>query len=162
MLCRSLKLGWKHLYQALGLRTRNLPIAHAAYFAAGPATLQYPREQLPVPTRGRYQLQNVMEDCILCDKCARVCPVDCIEIEAVKAPAPIGKTSNGVPKPLTATRFMIDMAKCCFCGLCTTVCPTQCLTMNSAYDYSVLDRTAHQLNFTTTPLKKTSHTSKKT
>lgn len=148
-LWRSLRLAWQHLCKSLGPRPRNLPITDAAYFREGPTTLQYPHERLPVPARGRYQLHNAIDDCIVCDKCAQVCPVDCIEIEAIKALAPIGKTSNGMTKHLYAARFDIDLAKCCFCGLCTTVCPTQCLTMTPEYDYSVFDWTDHKVSFAT-------------
>jgi formate hydrogenlyase subunit 6/NADH:ubiquinone oxidoreductase subunit I len=154
-LWRSLRLAWQHLYKSLGPRPRNLPITDAAYFQTGSSTLQYPHECLPVPARGRYQLHNAIEDCIVCDKCAQVCPVDCIEIEAIKAPAPIGKTSNGMTKRFYATRFDIDLAKCCFCGLCTTVCPTQCLTTTPEYDYSVFDWADHKVSFATMTPKKT-------
>ncbi len=146
-LFRSLRLTWQHLRKSLGPRPLTLPITDTAYFQAGPATLQYPHECLPVPARGRYRLHNAIDDCIVCDKCAQVCPVDCIEIEAINAPAPIGKTSNGMTKRLAAAQFDIDLAKCCFCGLCTTVCPTQCLTMTPEYDYSVFDWADHKVSF---------------
>jgi len=110
-------------------------------------TLQYPHEKLPVPSRGRYKLHNAIDDCIVCDKCAKICPVDCIEIEAVPAPDVIGVTSNGMKKRIHAARFDIDMAKCCFCGLCTTVCPTACLTMTPTYDFSVFDVLEHKVPF---------------
>ena len=112
-------------------------------------TLPYPHATLPVPTRGRYQLDNRIEDCIGCDKCARVCPVDCIEIEGIPAPEVIGLTSNGMKKRIHLAKFNIDMAKCCFCGLCTTVCPTDCLTMTPTYDFSVFDIAEHTFSFAT-------------
>ena len=146
---KSLYLAWKHLRKSLGPRLRKPPITNVTYFQVGPTTLQYPQEHLPVPTRGRYRLHNDIDDCIVCDKCAQACPVDCIEIEAVKAPSPFGQTSNGMTKRLSATQFDIDLAKCCFCGLCTTVCPTQCLTMTSEYDYSVFDWAEHKVKFAT-------------
>lgn len=111
----------------------------------GHVTLEYPHEKIAVPDNGRYQLDCEIDDCIVCDKCAKVCPVDCIEIEAIKSPELIRTTSDGSPVRLHAAKFDIDMAKCCFCGLCTTVCPTECLTMNSEYDYSTIDIT--NLNF---------------
>ncbi len=110
-------------------------------------TLQYPDQLLPIPERGRYKLYNEIDDCIVCDKCVRVCPVDCIEIEAIPAPEVIGETSNGMKKRIHAARFDIDMAKCCFCGLCTTVCPTSCLTMTATYDFSVFDILEHKVSF---------------
>jgi NADH-quinone oxidoreductase subunit I len=138
-LSQGLGLTWKHLRQALSLPRRDTtPTSSAQYFAkdAGIVTLQYPFEQFPVPDHGRYQLHNEIDDCIVCDKCAKICPVNCIDIEAIKATEQIGTTSDGTPVRLYAARFDIDMAKCCFCGLCTTVCPTECLTMTSEYDFS--------------------------
>lgn len=113
----------------------------------GIVTLQYPFEELPVPDNGRYQLHNEIDDCIVCDKCAKVCPVNCIDIEPVKAVEEIGKTSDGTPKRIYAAKFDIDMAKCCFCGLCTTVCPTECLTMTKEFDFSVFDLKEHNFVF---------------
>lgn len=155
---RSVHLAWQHLCQSLNRRLHKPSITDDTYFQVGPTTLQYPRERLPVPTRGRYRLHNDIDDCIVCDKCAQACPVDCIEIEAIKAPLPFDHTSNGMTKRLTATRFDIDLAKCCFCGLCTTVCPTQCLTMTPEYDYSVFDWAEHKVSFATTiPEEHTEH-----
>ena len=110
-------------------------------------TLQYPFEKFPVPDTGRYQLHNEIDDCIVCDKCAKVCPVNCIDIEPIRAVDEIGKTSDGTPKRIYAAKFDIDMAKCCFCGLCTTVCPTECLTMTKEYDFSVFDLKEHNFAF---------------
>jgi NADH-quinone oxidoreductase subunit I len=103
----------------------------------GTNTIQYPREKLPVPEVGRYQLEVEIDDCIVCDLCAKVCPVDCIDIEAIKATEAIGQTSDGTTKRLYAAKFNIDMAKCMYCGLCTVVCPTECITMTNQYDRSV-------------------------
>ena len=113
----------------------------------GIVTLQYPHQHLPLPDHGRYQLHNEMDDCIVCDKCAKVCPVDCIEIEPIKATGVVGNASDGSPIRLYAAKFDIDMAKCMFCGLCTTVCPTECLTMTSEYDFSTFDITNHNFEF---------------
>lgn len=110
-------------------------------------TLQYPKETFKVPDNGRYKLHNEIDDCIVCDKCAHICPVDCIEIESIRSPEPYGKTSDGTPKKIHAAKFDIDMGKCCFCGLCTTVCPTECLTMTPEYDYSVEDISNHIFSF---------------
>lgn len=105
----------------------------------GIVTIQYPLETIPIPDNGRYRLHNEMDDCIVCDKCAKVCPVDCIDIEPIKAVEDVGRASDGSPIRLYAAKFDIDMAKCCYCGLCTTVCPTECLTMTKTFDYSELD-----------------------
>lgn len=134
---KGLSLTFRHIRQA---RRRRTPegIASDNYFDQqnGLVTLQYPHEQLPIPDNGRYRLRNEIEDCIVCDKCAKICPVDCITIDAIKATEEVGRASDGSPIRLYAAKFDIDMAKCCYCGLCTVVCPTECLTMDKKFDYS--------------------------
>ncbi len=148
---QSLRLTGKHMYATIRTVNQTTDITQPTYFKQenGPITLQYPHEQLAVPERGRYKLHNDIDDCIMCDKCVRACPVDCIEIEAIPSPTLIGTTSNGMKKRLYAAKFDIDMAKCCFCGLCTTVCPTACLTMTPEYDFSAFDFAAHRVGFAT-------------
>ncbi len=134
---KGLSLTLRHLRQATHPRTPE-GIASDNYFDQqnGLVTLQYPHEQLPIPDNGRYRLRNEIEDCIVCDKCAKICPVDCITIDAIKATEEVGRASDGSPIRLYAAKFDIDMAKCCYCGLCTVVCPTECLTMDKKFDYS--------------------------
>jgi formate hydrogenlyase subunit 6/NADH:ubiquinone oxidoreductase subunit I len=150
---RGIKTTWKgmsltmrHLLNARRNRRAN-DIQAADYFdrQSGRVTVQFPHESILVPDNGRYQLDVEMDDCIVCDKCAKICPVDCIEIEAIKSSEIISHASDGSPIRLYAAKFDIDMAKCCFCGLCTTVCPTECLTMTNEFDFSVAD--VHALNF---------------
>ena len=150
-LCQGLRLTGKHFYASFFKKSIPQAIAQPTYFQqqTGAITLAYPHEKPIVPERGRYKLHNEIDDCIVCDKCVKVCPVDCIEIEAIPAPTIIGKTSNGMSKRIYAAKFDIDMAKCCFCGLCTTVCPTACLTMTPEYDFSVFDFAAHNVGFAT-------------
>jgi NADH-quinone oxidoreductase subunit I len=135
----------------MAARQRRPPIyvSDQQYFTydTGVVTLQYPREKLPVPDHGRYKLHNEIDDCIVCDKCAKICPVNCIDIEPIRAVGEIGKTSDGSSKRIYAARFDIDMGKCCFCGLCTTVCPTECLTMTHDYDFSEYDVADHNFSF---------------
>lgn len=110
-------------------------------------TVQYPHEQIPIPDHGRYQLHNEIDDCIVCDKCTKVCPVDCIDIEPIRSPEVFGQTSDGTPLRIHAAKFDIDMSKCCFCGLCTVVCPTECLTMTKEFDFSTTDILDHNFSF---------------
>jgi formate hydrogenlyase subunit 6/NADH:ubiquinone oxidoreductase subunit I len=139
-LLRAMFLAWKHFKSAFR-RHKILSIEDPAYFKqkGGVVTTLYPYESIPVPDNGRYRLHNEMEDCIVCDLCAKVCPVDCIAIDPIKSTVEIGKTSDGSTRRIYAATFDIDMAKCCYCGLCTTVCPTESLTMTKAYDYSEFD-----------------------
>ena len=135
-----MKLTLRHLFDARR-RRMNTDIRSGNFFDLqdGMVTIQYPQEVVPVPDNGRYRLHNEMDDCIVCDKCVKVCPVDCIEIEVIKATEEVGRASDGSPIRLYAAKFDIDMAKCCYCGLCTTVCPTESLTMTKTFDYSELD-----------------------
>ncbi|MBK0382814.1 4Fe-4S dicluster domain-containing protein [Pedobacter sp. SD-b] len=135
---KGLALTLKH-FGAASESKKVKGINEANYFGqqAGIATVQYPHQKLPVPEVGRYQLDVVIDDCIVCDLCAKICPVDCIDIESIKATDVIGKTSDGSVKRLYAPKFDIDMAKCMYCGLCTTVCPTECIIMTAEYDKSV-------------------------
>jgi len=144
----GLKITFAHLLRAR--KTQAITsIAEPNYFAAreGIATIQYPYEMQPVPDTGRYRLHNEIDDCIVCDKCAKICPVNCITIEPIRSTEEIGKTSDGTSKRIYAATFDIDMGKCCFCGLCTTVCPTECLTMTKVYDFSVTDIREHNFAF---------------
>lgn len=147
-LSSGLKLTLRYLTEARVSRT-PIGVENEHYFDQdkGIVTLQYPYESLPVPDNGRYRLHNEIDDCIVCDKCAKVCPVDCIDIEAIRAPETFGVTSDGTPKKIHAAKFDIDMSKCCFCGLCTTVCPTECLTMTKVYDFSEFAVENHVYSF---------------
>lgn len=144
----GLNLTFKHMLKARK-QAGNHAIKTSGYFdqQEGISTIQYPHVSLPVPDNGRYKLHNEIDDCIVCDKCAKICPVNCITIEPIKATEEIGRTSDGTPKRIYAAKFDIDMGKCCFCGLCTTVCPTECLTMTKTYDFSVFDIREHNYAF---------------
>lgn len=147
-LFQGLKLTGKHIVDARRSK-KSVDITSPGYFEkqTGIATIQFPHETIPVPDNGRYQLYNEMDDCIVCDKCAKICPVNCITIEPIRSAEEFGKTSDGTSKRIYAAKFDIDMGKCCFCGLCTTVCPTECLTMTKTYDFSVLDIREHNFPF---------------
>ncbi len=147
-LAQGLSLTFSHILKAR--KSRNpISIQEVGYFdkQGGIATVQYPFETIPVPDNGRYKLHNEIEDCIVCDKCVKVCPVNCITIEPIRSAEEFGKTSDGTPKRIYAAKFDIDMGKCCFCGLCTTVCPTECLTMTKEYDFATFDIAEHNFEF---------------
>lgn len=114
-------------------------------------TLQYPRQKKVMPERVRNRLYMNFDDCIGCDLCAKACPVDCIEIEVLKAPPSenLGETSTGQKKRIYVTKFDIDIAKCCYCALCVYPCPTECLKMTDVYEFSEFDRHNLIYNFGT-------------
>ncbi|WP_370087295.1 4Fe-4S dicluster domain-containing protein [Ekhidna sp.] len=145
---KGLSLSIKYFFEARKKRKKE-SVLDDNYFdkANGTFTVQYPHEQIPIPDHGRYQLHNEIDDCIVCDKCAKICPVDCIDIEPVRSPEVFGQTSDGTPLRIHAAKFDIDMSKCCFCGLCTVVCPTECLTMTKEFDFSTTDILDHNFSF---------------
>ena len=145
---KGMSLAIRYFFDARKKRKKEW-VAEENYFhkAEGTFTVQYPKESIPIPDNGRYQLHNEIDDCIVCDKCAKICPVDCIDIEAIRSPEVFGHTSDGTPKRIYAAKFDIDMAKCCFCGLCTVVCPTECLTMTKEFDFSTQDILDHNFSF---------------
>lgn len=114
-------------------------------------TRQYPEVKIELPPVERNRLYVNMDDCIGCDQCSRACPVNCIDIETVKAVPgdDVGLTSQGKKKALWVTKFTIDFAKCCYCGLCTYPCPTECIYMTDIYEFSEFRRENFIYNFTT-------------
>ncbi|WP_373012962.1 4Fe-4S dicluster domain-containing protein [Mucilaginibacter sp.] len=137
---KGLSLTIKHLFTSNSKR-EIVSVTDDNYFKKqnDTNTIQYPHQELPVPEVGRYQLDVEIDDCIVCDLCAKICPVDCIDIESIKATEVIGQTSDGSKKMLYAAKFDIDMAKCMYCGLCTIVCPTECIVMTNQYDRTVFE-----------------------
>jgi NADH-quinone oxidoreductase subunit I len=149
---KGLTLTIRHFYAAR--KGRNIVgIKDDNYFKQqdGITTIQYPHQKLPLADVGRYQLDVEMDDCIVCDLCAKICPVDCIAIESIKATEAMGQTSDGTTKRLHAAKFEIDMAKCMYCGLCTVVCPTECIIMTNTYDRSMVDLAGMTYKFAEMP-----------
>ncbi len=141
-LLQGLKLTIKH-FKNFPKRRKPVSIMDDNYFSEIQdklITLRYPAEKIKVPDVGRYKLELELDDCIGCDLCARICPVNCITIDKVRTKDDLGKTRNGKPKRFYFKNFEIDLAQCCYCGLCTTVCPTDCLIMTPEYDYSTKNR----------------------
>ncbi|NIO15473.1 MAG: 4Fe-4S dicluster domain-containing protein [Deltaproteobacteria bacterium] len=105
-------------------------------------TEQYPEDVWEPFERFRGFLHNDVPRCISCSMCARVCPVDCIELESFMGP----------DKKRVLTRFDIDIGRCMYCGLCVEVCPTKCLTHTAGYEgRSSVSRGELILNFVTEP-----------
>jgi NADH-quinone oxidoreductase subunit I len=99
------------------------------YLLQKPITVQYPDERLPIPDRYRGIHYLEQEKCIECVACARACPIDCIEMEAVR---------HG--KELEWISFTLDYQKCMFCELCVYPCPKDCIHMGTEYAFVSFDR----------------------
>ena len=99
------------------------------YLLQKPITVQYPDERLPIPDRYRGIHYLEQEKCIECLACARACPIDCIEMEAIR---------HG--KELEWISFTLDYQKCMFCELCVYPCPKDCIHMGTEYAFVSFDR----------------------
>ena len=116
-------------------------------------TIQYPEQRLQLPERERNRLFVNIDDCIGCEQCVRACPVNCIELETIKAVpgdkvGKTGLTSASKKKALFVPEFTIDFAKCCFCGLCVPPCPNNCIYMTEVFEFTEMKRENLIYNFT--------------
>jgi len=99
------------------------------YLLQKPITVQYPDERLPIPDRYRGIHYLEQEKCINCLACARACPIDCIEMDAIR---------HG--KELEWVSFTLDYQKCMFCELCVYPCPKDCIHMGTEFAFVSFDR----------------------
>jgi NADH-quinone oxidoreductase subunit I len=87
-----------------------------------PVTQNYPHITKPVIETYRGFQSFDVDTCIACNLCVKICPVDCIELDAERVK---------VGGKLTAflTHYEINFETCMFCGLCEEVCPPKCVVM---------------------------------
>jgi len=71
-------------------------------------------------------LQIRPEDCVLCDACVAVCPVECIRLATVEE-----GTIRWASSPAEASTYRIDQEACIRCGRCLKVCPTRAIVVAS-------------------------------
>ncbi|PLX24751.1 MAG: NADPH-quinone oxidoreductase [Ignavibacteria bacterium] len=132
---------FKDIYDGIATAMVGMKITWGHLFTKS-VTIQYPDVKHDIPERVRNRLYVNMDDCIGCDQCAKVCPVNCITIETAKSlpTEDLGETSTGNKKKLWVTKFDIDIGKCCYCGLCVFPCPTYCIFMTDVFEFSEYKR----------------------
>jgi NADH-quinone oxidoreductase subunit I len=113
---------FSNIASGLGSTAKGMAVTLRHFTSEPIITVQYPKETLPIPPtyRGMHILEQ--EKCIDCHLCAKACPVDCIEIEAVK---------HG--RILEWKKFSIDYKKCIFCEFCIPPCPVDCIHMTTEF-----------------------------
>ncbi len=115
---------------------------------AGPTTMEYPEEKVPVYPRfrGRHRLHRFedtkLEKCVGCSLCAAACPADCIRVVAAEND-PEDRTSAG---ERYAAVYEINLSRCIFCGYCEVACPFDAITMG--HDFEMADYNRSDLIFT--------------
>ena len=119
---------FKNVWDGLATTLIGMKIT-GKYLLQKPITVQYPDERLPIPDRYRGIHYLEQEKCIDCLACARACPIDCIEMEAVR---------HG--KELEWVSFTLDYQKCMFCELCVYPCPKDCIHMGTEFAFVTFDR----------------------
>jgi NADH-quinone oxidoreductase subunit I len=105
---------------------------------------EYPELPAKIYPRFRGFHRYDLTSCIACERCARDCPVGCIEIGKQRAPG---------GKGFQVTGYVIDYGKCMFCGICTENCPVDCIFMGSSYDLSCYTRDGCEVDFARLPLE---------
>jgi NADH-quinone oxidoreductase chain I len=98
----------------------------APYVTRNSQTVAYPTERLIFSDRFRGRHKLVLERCISCNTCARVCPCNSIEL------VPVENLETKHPQ--------IDYSTCSLCGYCVEFCPTKALEFTDLIEFSTNDR----------------------
>lgn len=83
-----------------------------------PVTLEYPEKKACIGER--FRGLPIVNGCIKCGTCLKVCPTGAIKIEE--------------------NEFKINLKKCIFCGNCSFYCAKKAIRMSEEYELATEDR----------------------
>ena len=126
----------------------GITLKYFIFYKKHTCTVQYPRERDLIPPRHRGIHYLETEKCVMCWKCAQICPVDCIYIEGTRGSDGVLKGGDRGQKA-TRSKFTVDYTVCIFCGLCEEPCPPTCIFLGPDFDYHATDRTMMEKNLLT-------------
>lgn len=88
-----------------------------------PNTVLYPWEKVELPDCYRGRPGLIIDRCIGCGVCARICPNRCIKLVELDDPK-LGKVK----------RPQVDVGRCMMCGYCAEYCPKQAMIVTPEYE----------------------------
>ena len=91
------------------------------FFDPNRITLLYPHEYIKLKQGYRGYIVLILDKCISCGSCARICPARAMKMVSVNVK---DKKLNKVMKKKYP---VINYNRCIFCGFCVDVCPTEAL-----------------------------------
>lgn len=106
-------------------------------FFRKPVTIRYPHEKREIKPgfRGRHAFvrdgETGKEKCVVCMKCAIVCPSQCIKIKFSTEEEHQGRI---------LIDYQIEALRCVFCGYCAEVCPMNAIVLTEYYEYASIRR----------------------
>lgn len=115
-----------------------------------PRTVMYPWEDTDTPEfwgkghywRGMHEVD--WSRCIGCGLCSRVCPTQCITMEAIpeEEAGDFFLRSKMDEKKKKVDRPAVDIGRCSFCGYCEEVCPVDAWHMTNKFELANHERDA--------------------
>ena len=94
-----------------------------------PNTVLYPWEKVELPENYRGRPGLVMERCIGCGICMRICPTGCIELVEIE-----DKDHGKMRKP------QVNLGRCMMCGYCAEYCPKKAMIVTPEYELAASSR----------------------
>jgi NADH-quinone oxidoreductase subunit I/NAD(P)H-quinone oxidoreductase subunit I len=94
-----------------------------------PNTVLYPWEKLVLPDNYRGRPGLIMDRCIGCGICMRICPTKCIELVEVEY-----KDQGKVKRP------KVNLGRCMMCGYCAEYCPKNAMIVTPEYELAAFTR----------------------